>query len=143
MILFVSHLSSVGNKTVICQSTQGLKSKQNDLQMISVTSPGGQVSIEPVIPKLSTTAPIAPTMAAMDVNKADNHPIKTTQNEKIVHSSFIDVPSSPSNGPQVSRRATQSNTLSMPLAVPLPLGKESVSVQQQNHQKGSNGKLKK
>jgi hypothetical protein len=136
----MSYIASIGENTVIRRSTRGPKSKQNDLQMISVTSHLGQISIQPVVPREPTTegngAPVAPGVTDRQ-NQPTRHAVKRDINRQVC---FVDVPSCPNNGPQVVKRATRSNTAAIAQLIPLPVGKESVSAVFQKDRKGDKRK---
>jgi hypothetical protein len=136
----MSYIASIGKKTVIWHSTQGPKSKQNDLQMISVTSHLGQISIQPIVPRQPTTegngAPVAPGVTDRH-NQATRSSVKHDINWQVC---FVDVPSCPNNGPQLMKRATWSNIVVMAQFIPLLVGKESVSAVFQKERKGDKRK---
>jgi hypothetical protein len=109
--------------------------------MISVTSYLGQISIQSVVPRQPTTegngAPVA--LGVTDRhNQATRSSIKHDINQQVC---FIDVPSCPNNGPQVVKRATLSNAAAMAQFIPLPVGKELVSVVFQKERKGDKRKV--
>jgi hypothetical protein len=101
----------LGDHTVIRRSTRGPKSKQNKLEMLSVTTSAGQLSIQPVHPRESTNARAGTT----DISVPRQGKWAKTSAPTEEPTCFVDLPAGPNA--EVTKRTTRSTTAARVTAV--------------------------